>query len=82
MNDVPEVPLMVVSSQLELNIVTAVLEDNDIPFYIKDQSAGNSMRILSGSTIYNAEIIVGEEDYEEAKDLVISVLGEKNFEKY
>lgn len=53
-----------------LNQVKAALEDEGILFIQKDQGVGSYMRILAGTSVYNAEIYVNREDLKRAEDAI------------
>ncbi|MDO5713953.1 MAG: DUF2007 domain-containing protein [Tissierellia bacterium] len=79
MKEVQAVPLLSPDSQLELAIITGALEENKIPHFVKDEGAGGYMKIIGGINIFNTVIFVSEDDYERAKDIVISIIGDRKF---
>lgn len=68
--------VMTAENDLERGIATTSLEDAGIGYALKDFGAGNLMRLVAGASIYGCQIYVNEEDYDQAKDVIISVLGE------
>lgn len=75
MDDVNIVTLTVVSSNFELSMVVGTLEENNIPYLLRDYDAGNYMRLLTGSAMNSTEVLVEESSYTKAKDLIMLVLG-------
>jgi hypothetical protein len=49
---------------------TALLTDENIPWFIKDRGTGGYMKIYMGYSIYGQDIYVGSEDYDKAKELL------------
>lgn len=64
------VKLRTISNEFELGMITSILEDNDIPFIVKDAGSGGYMRIISGGSPFSTDIMVDEVTYEEANDLL------------
>ena len=58
--------LTTVEGQMQLDIVQSLLDSYDIPIYIIDEVTGSFIRILMGSSYFNTDIYVKEEDYETA----------------
>ncbi|RVU54807.1 DUF2007 domain-containing protein [Anaerosphaera multitolerans] len=81
MKDINIVPLITVNTEMEYNIIVGALDENEIPFFVKNYDIGSYMRIITGSTLYGAQILVEESDYEKAKELLITILGLEEFEK-
>lgn len=73
------VVLKFINSEYELNLTKALLEDNNIPFIVKDDGIGGYMRIIGGSsTMYKTEILVEESMFESAKAILNQVFSEAN----
>lgn len=68
--------LRTIGSEFELNMITAILEDNSIPFIVKNKGAGSYMRILTGGSPFKTDILVDISDLERALDLIEPVIGE------
>ena len=80
MDEVNLVPLIVADSLFEMALFEKVLEKNHIPSIVRDDGAGNYMRLLTGgNTIFNATFYVDEIDYEKAKDVLTPVIGTERF---
>lgn len=54
----------------ELGIIRCLLEENQVPFLTRDRESGNYMRILVGSNIFGTDILVNQEDFEKASELL------------
>lgn len=62
-----------VSNDIELNMIKGILEDNDIQYIIKDYGPGGQMRIISGGSLYAADLMVDESDLDDAISLLKSI---------
>ncbi len=62
-----ETLLTTVNDQIQLDIIQSLLNSYDIPIYIRDELSGGFIRILMGSSYFDADIYVSEKDYETAK---------------
>lgn len=60
--------------------ICAILEDNNIPYIKRYDGAGSYLNISMGTSMNLKRILVGEEDYEKAIEL-ISVLNSFNEEQ-
>lgn len=54
----------------ELNIIKEILDDNEIPYVLKDRGIGGYMRIISGNLLYGTDILVEESTAEKAKAIL------------
>lgn len=61
------------SNEMELNMMKEILYDNHIPYIIKDHGAGGHMRIIGGSSFFGTDIMVEEDYYERANELLESI---------
>ena len=62
-----------VSNDIELNMIKGILEDNDIQYIIKDYGPGGHMRIISGESLYAADLMVDESDLDDAISILKSI---------
>ncbi len=62
--------LTTVNNQMELDIIQSLLASFDIHIYIRDALSGSFIRILMGSSMFDADIFVKEEDYPTAFDAI------------
>lgn len=70
-NEIDLVLLKTINNNYELDIITNILDDNNIPYIVKDHGAGGYMRVIGGDTsIYRTDILVEKSTYEQAKDLL------------
>ena len=53
-----------------LGIVRGLLEDENIPYLVRERGTGSAMRILTGFSLYGTDVYVPTEAYDTAKDLV------------
>lgn len=60
--------LTTVNNQMELDIIQSLLTSFDISVYIRDAMSGSFIRILMGSSMFDADIFVKKDDYQTAFD--------------
>lgn len=70
------VTLTEVDNEFELGIVTAILEDNRIPYILKNKGSGGYMRIVTGSSPFGTRIMVEKSMLEIARELIVPVTEE------
>lgn len=74
--------LISTSNEVELGIITTILENNQVVFITKDAaSIGGYMRIYSGHSIYGTEIYVEKHELEHASDLISNFLSDMDSEE-
>ncbi|WP_130808280.1 DUF2007 domain-containing protein [Senegalia massiliensis] len=70
-NKISLVVLKTVSNNIEMSMITGILDDNNIPYIIKDHGAGGHMRIISGDSIpFITDILVDEAIYKRANEII------------
>lgn len=69
------VTLIESDNEFELGIVTAILDDNSIPYILKNKGSGGYMRIVTGSSPFGTSIMVEKSTLERAMELIIPVIG-------
>ena len=57
-------------SQLDATMITALLIDAGLPYFIKDKGIGGYMKLYMGYTVYGQDIFVGQSDYDQAKEIL------------
>ena len=62
-----------ISNEIELGMIKAILDDNNIPYIVKDYGSGGHMRIITGSSPFNTDIMIEEDDFEKANSLLESI---------
>lgn len=62
--------LKTTSNTHELNLMKNLLDEHNIPYIVKDHGAGGYMRIISGSSLYGADILVEKATFEKAKSIL------------
>lgn len=67
------VTLIESDNEFELGVVTAILDDNGIPYIIKNKGSGGYMRIVTGSSPFGTSIVVEKSMLERARELIIPV---------
>ncbi len=66
------------TSEVDLGIVIALLEDNGIPVYLEEKGMGEYLRIVQGVNIQGSSVMVRQADFERAKELVNQLWREQN----
>lgn len=54
-------------------MIKGILDDNNIPYIVKDHGTGGHMRIITGGSLFAADIMVEESDFNRAKELLESI---------
>ena len=72
-DDVNIIKLRSISNEMELGMIKEILEDNNIPYIIKDYGPGGHMRIISGGSLYGTDVMVAEDDFDKANGLLESI---------
>lgn len=69
-DDIELVLLKTVINDYELGLIKSLLDDNIIPYIVKDYGTGGYMRIITASSLYRTDILVEISSYEKAKDII------------
>ncbi len=72
-NDLDLIKLRSTVNEIELNMIKDILEDNNIPFIIKDYGPGGHMRIIGGSSLYGTDVMIDKGDFDRANSLLESI---------
>lgn len=70
MNNIKEKLLFETTDNFKYLTVKEILEDNNIPYFVRDDDSGGYMKIIAGMSIYNKRVFVSSLDYKKALDLV------------
>ena len=62
--------LTTVHDDVEKNLLCGILEEEEIPYLLKDRGSGEVVRILSGFSLYGSDIFVPSELFEKANELL------------
>lgn len=62
--------LTTVHDEVEKNLLCGILEEEEIPFLVKDRGSGEAVRILTGFSMFGCDIYVPEELFEKASELL------------
>ena len=65
-------PLLLISvcDDIKGKIIESLLDEADVPFYIKDGGAGGYIKVLMGKSMYGTDIYVDRRDFDDAKELI------------
>lgn len=61
------------SNEIELAMIKGILDDNNIPYIIRDYGTGGHMRIITGGSLFGTDIMVEEAEFDKAKSLLESI---------
>ena len=76
MENYKEVELYSGTNEYELSQIISILKENKIPFIKKQDGIGSYMNMYMGSSIQTKRILVSEENYEDAKELISYLMSE------
>ena len=62
--------LKTITNNYEQDLIVNILEDNEIPTIIRDHGIGGYMRVISGTSIFQTDILVAKSMYERAKEII------------
>ena len=62
--------LTTVHGNVELSVVRSILEGEGIPFRVRDRGAGGVVRIVTGDSPFECDILVPEEAWEQATEIL------------
>ena len=68
--DIEMIVLKTTNNSIELNFIKNLLDENDIPYMLKDHGVGGYMRIATGSSLYGTDIFVERSTFEKAKGVL------------
>ncbi len=67
-----DVFLVNVFGPVEFSYITSMLEEAEIPYRVSEDGSGNYMGIFLGHSFAGQNILVGEDDYDRAAEIVAS----------
>lgn len=62
--------LTTAADDFQLGIIKSVLQENGVPFLLRDRESGNYMRFLAGTSIFGTDMLVNAEDLQKAGKLL------------
>ncbi|TJX67923.1 DUF2007 domain-containing protein [Soehngenia saccharolytica] len=62
--------LIKTSDRIMLSLIESILKENGIPYILKDKGTGGYLKIITGASIYDTEVLVSDKDFEKARELV------------
>lgn len=65
--------LISTSNEMELGMIKEILDNNNIPYIIRDYGPGGHMRIIGGCSIFGTDVMVNEDDFHKANNLLESI---------
>lgn len=77
-SDINLIKLRSITNEMEFGMIKEILDDNKIPYIIRDYGPGGHMRLIGGSSIFGTDLMVKEDDFDRANDLLRSISIDKN----
>ena len=68
------IKLRSIANEIELSMIKAILDENNIPYLIKDHGPGGHMRLIGGVSLFGTDIMVAEADVDRANSLMESII--------
>ena len=65
--------LVTVSNSYEFSIVRGILDDNNIPFLVRDEGIGDFLRISTGAVLSAIHVFVNKIDLEKSRNLLTDI---------
>lgn len=62
--------LIKTSDRIMLSLIESILKENEIPYILKEKGTGGYLKIITGASIYDTEVLVSDKDFEKARELV------------
>lgn len=72
-DNVSIIKLKSISNEVELSMIKEILDDNNIPYIVKDYGSGGYMRIISGGSLQETDVMIDKSDLEQAKHLLEAI---------
>ena len=69
-DEIELVLLKTITNDYELSLIKNLLDDNEIPYIVKDYGIGGYMRIITASSMYRTDILVEISSYDKAKEII------------
>lgn len=73
-DEIKLIKLRSVSNEIELGMVKAILDENSIPYIVKDHGPGGHMRLIGGVSLFGTDIMVAQADVDRANSLLESII--------
>lgn len=70
LDDLELVLLKTINNEYELNLIKGLLEENEIPYIVKDYGIGGYMRIIGGTSPYRTDILVERSQFKKANEII------------
>ena len=67
------IKLRSISNEIELGMIKEILDDNNIPYIIKNHGSGGYIRIITGGSSFATDVMVKESDFDKSNNLLESI---------
>ena len=62
--------LVSVNDNVQLAVIQSILDGENIPYLVKNRGSGTVVKVITGFSVFGADIFVLKEDIEKAKELI------------
>ena len=62
--------LTTANDRVYLSIVESILQDNEIPYLVKDRGCGTVVKVVMGYSIFAVDVFVLKKDFDKASELM------------
>ena len=62
--------LTTANDRVYLSIVESILQDNEIPYLVKDRGCGAVVKVVMGYSIFGVDVFVLKKDFDKASELM------------
>ena len=62
--------LTTANDRVYLSIVESILQDNEIPYLVKDRGCGTVVKVVMGYSIFGVDVFVLKKDFDKASELM------------
>lgn len=76
-DDLELVLLRTANNNFELDLIKGVLDEENIPYIIKEGSIGGYMKIIGGQTFYGGDVLVEKSFFEKANSILDGIFLEE-----
>ena len=73
-DEVKLIKLRSIANEIELGMIKAILDENNIPYIVKDHGPGGHMRLIGGVSLFGTDIMVAQADVDRANSLLESII--------
>lgn len=69
--------LITVNDNVQLTIIESILKGENIPYFTKERGSGSAVKVITGFSMFGADIFVLKDDIERARELIMPLSEEE-----